>query len=92
MAKLIYKPIGIVVGVLGGLIAGSVFKRIWRTVADEESSPKPTDRDRGWLEVVLSGAVKGAVFGSVKAAIDRAGATGFERVTGSWPGKTESKA
>ncbi|WP_369028058.1 DUF4235 domain-containing protein [Nocardia farcinica] len=29
----------------------------------------------------------GAIFGVVKAAVDRAGATGYQRVTGTWPGK-----
>jgi hypothetical protein len=32
-----------------------------------------------------------AVFGVVKALIDRAGATGFARLTGVWPGKTNTK-
>ena len=30
--------------------------------------------------------VQGAVFGGVKAAVDRAGATGFSHLTGAWPG------
>jgi hypothetical protein len=30
--------------------------------------------------------VQGAVFGGVKAAVDRAGATGFAHLTGAWPG------
>jgi hypothetical protein len=31
--------------------------------------------------------MKGAVFGVVKATINRAGATGYAQVTGTWPGK-----
>src|SRR5262245_13215477 len=92
MTRLIYKPIGFVIGVLGWVIAGAIFKRVWRTVADEDESPRPTDRERSWAEVVLGGVLKGAVFGGVKALVDRAGATGFERVTGTWPGKTGSTA
>jgi hypothetical protein len=35
--------------------------------------------------------MQGAVFGGVKALIDRAGATGFARLTGVWPGETKAK-
>jgi hypothetical protein len=41
--------------------------------------------------VVTAAIIQGAVFGAVKALIDRAGATGFERLTGVWPGKTNTK-
>jgi Protein of unknown function (DUF4235) len=89
MARLLYKPLGLIMGVLGGLIAGTVFKRVWGVVAREDEAPKATDARRGWGEVIAAAAVEGAVFGGVKAFIDRAGATGFERLTGVWPGPTE---
>ena len=89
MAKVIYKPFGLLVSIIAGLIAGAIFKRVWRTVAHEEDAPDPTDADKGWGEVVAAAAAQGAVFGGVKAAMDRAGATGFARVTGAWPGDTE---
>jgi predicted metal-dependent enzyme (double-stranded beta helix superfamily) len=87
--KLLYKPFGVVAGVVAGMMAGAVFKQIWKLVADEEDKPDATDRNRGWTEVVSAAAIQGAVFGGVKAAVDRAGATGFERITGTWPGNTE---
>jgi len=92
MAKLVYKPFGILFGVLGGLVAGAVFKRIWGLAANETASPKATDRDRDWIEIVAAAAIEGAVFGGVKALVDRAGATGYERLTGTWPGKTSTKS
>ena len=33
MAKLIYKPLGIAFGVLGGIVAGAVFKQICLALA-----------------------------------------------------------
>jgi hypothetical protein len=36
--------------------------------------------------VITAAALQGALFGVVKAMFDRAGAKGFERVTGTWPG------
>ena len=89
MARILYKPVGLVVSVLGGVIAGALFKRVWKAVADEDEAPEATDARRGWAEVVAAAAAQGAVFGGVKAAIDRAGATGFAHVTGAWPGDTK---
>lgn len=87
MARILYKPFGLLVSVLGGLLAGAIFKRVWRSVAHEEEAPEATDAGKGWREVVAAAAAQGAVFGGVKAVIDRAGATGFERLTGVWPGE-----
>jgi hypothetical protein len=89
--KLLYKPIGLLVSVLGGLLAGALFKRLWSAVADQSDAPNAKDRDRGWREVIAAAAMQGAVFGGVKALIDRAGATGFAQLTGVWPGKTRTK-
>jgi hypothetical protein len=36
---------------------------------------------------VLAAALEGAVYGAVKAFVDRGGAAGFEKATGQWPGK-----
>lgn len=87
--KTLYQPFGLLFSVLGGVIAGALFKRMWRVVADEDDAPDAKDRDRGWGEIVAAAAVQGAIFGSVKAVMDRAGAKGFERATGTWPGNTE---
>ena len=90
MAKLLYKPFGLLFSVLGGIVAGAIFKRVWGVAADEDEAPEATDKTKGWGEVVVAAAAEGAVFGSVKALIDRAGATGFAHLTGAWPGRTKS--
>jgi uncharacterized protein DUF4235 len=90
MAKLVYRPFGLVFSVLGGILAGAIFKRAWRVVAHESEAPKATEAGKGWIEVVSAAAAQGAVFGAVKALIDRAGATGFARLTGVWPGPSKS--
>jgi Protein of unknown function (DUF4235) len=89
--KLLYKPFGLLASVLGGVLAGALFKRLWGAVADQDEAPTATARDRSWREVIAAAAIQGAVFGGVKALIDRAGATGFERATGVWPGDTVTK-
>jgi hypothetical protein len=86
VAKVLYKPLGIVFGVLGGILAGTVFKQIWKVVAGEEDAPKATEDARGWAEILPAAALQGAIFALVKAAVDRGGAEGFRKLTGVWPG------
>ena len=88
MARLLYRPLGLVVSILGGVLAGTIFKRVWALVAHEHEPPEATDASKGWGEVIAAATVQGAVFGGVRAAIDRAGASGFAYLTGAWPGRT----
>ncbi|MCD0483181.1 DUF4235 domain-containing protein [Streptacidiphilus sp. ASG 303] len=85
-AKVVYKPVGVVVGMAGGALATAVFSRIWGRVGSGDEAPEPLQRDRGWGEVLLAAALQGAVFGLVRAVVERGGAEGWSRVTGSWPG------
>jgi hypothetical protein len=87
MIKLIYKPVGILVSVLGGMLAGVIFKRVWKLAAREDDAPKATDARRGWHEVLVAAALQGAVYGLVKAALDRGAAEGTRKLTGFWPGE-----
>lgn len=86
MLKLLYKPFGLLFSVAGGLVAGAVFGRLWRLVTGEDKAPKATEQRRTWREVLVAAAAQGAVFGLVKAAVDRGGAVGFRKATGEWPG------
>jgi hypothetical protein len=86
MAKLVYRPIGLLFSVLGGILAGALFKQVWKRVSDKEDAPKPKESEYGWRELLPAAMLQGALFGLVKAAVDRSGARAFEKVTGSWPG------
>jgi Protein of unknown function (DUF4235) len=86
VGKVIYKPLGIVFSVIGGLVASTIFKQIWKRVSDEEDSPKALESEYGWKEILPAAAAQGAIFGLVKAAVDRGGAKGFAKLTGIWPG------
>jgi hypothetical protein len=90
VARILYKPIGLIFSILGGIVAGAVFKRVWRAAANEDKAPKATDERRTLGEVVTASAAEGAVFGAVKALIDRAGARGFAWLTGAWPGPSNT--
>ena len=86
MSKLIYKPLGILFGVLGGLLGGVIFKQVWKQISGKDDAPSATESEYGWGEVLPAAALQGAIFALVKAAVDRGGAKGFERLTGVWPG------
>ncbi len=87
MLKMLYKPLGLLISVAGGIAAGAIFTRVWTLTTGQDDAPEATDQHRSWREVLAAAGVQGAVFGVVKAALDRGGAAGFRKVTGIWPGK-----
>ncbi len=85
MVKILYKPLGLLFGALGGVVAGAVFRRLWALLRHEGEAPQATDQERTWREVLTAAALQGAVFALVKATVDRGGALGVRRLTGAWP-------
>jgi NhaP-type Na+/H+ or K+/H+ antiporter len=86
MAKLAYKPVGLLISVAAGIAASAVVRRVWTLLTGQQDAPQATDQDHSWREVLFAAGVQGAVFGLVKAAVDRGGAAGFRKITGTWPG------
>jgi Protein of unknown function (DUF4235) len=87
MIKLFYKPASVLVSVLGGVLAGAIFKRAWKLAAREDDAPKATDARRGWREILPAAALQGAVYALVKAVLSRGTAEGTRKLTGVWPGE-----
>jgi hypothetical protein len=85
-AKIAYRPIGLISGVVAGAVSGVLFKQVWKLVAHEDDAPGAMQSEYTMPEVLLAAAIQGAIFAVTKAAIQRAGARGFTRLTGSWPG------
>lgn len=85
VSKIAYKPVGMLLGVAAGAVAGYVFKEVWRLASGDDDAPDATDEDRGWGEILAAAALQGAIFALVKAAVDRGGATGVRKLTGQWP-------
>jgi hypothetical protein len=68
------------------MVSGMVFKQVWKAVSDEDDAPGALQSEYSTTEVLIAAALQGAIFAVTKAAIDRAGAQGFSKLTGSWPG------
>jgi hypothetical protein len=83
---LIYKPIAIVLGLIGGILGRQAFNQIWQRVDDEEP-PEPTTRDSSLRRVIFAVALQGMVFAVVKALIQRGGARTWNHFLGVWPGE-----
>jgi len=83
--KFIYKPFGIVFGILAGLVSKRIFNFVWSQF-DEEDAPKPTQEQVPMGKVMAAAAMQGVVFKTTRAAVDRYGARGFKYLTGIWPG------
>lgn len=86
VSKVAYKPVGMLLGIGAGIVAGAIFKQVWKIAAGDDDAPDATDEERGWGEILAAAALQGAIFAVVKAAVDRGGAAGVRRVTGRWPG------
>jgi hypothetical protein len=84
--KLLYRPFGIVLGLLAGMLSKKVFNVIWSRIDDEEA-PQATIEETSWPKVLVAAALQGIVFQTVRAAVNRGGASGFRWLTGVWPGK-----
>ncbi len=84
-SKLAYKPVGLLLGLGAGALAGFIFKEVWKVASGDDDAPNATDEDRGWAEILAAAALQGAIFALVKAAVDRGGAASVRKLTGQWP-------
>jgi uncharacterized protein DUF4235 len=85
VGKIAYKPLGLLLGIGAGALAGLVFKEVWKLASGDDDAPNATDEERGWGEIIAAAALQGAIFAVVRALVDRSGATGVRKITGEWP-------
>jgi hypothetical protein len=88
--KILYKPFGIIAGLIGARIAAAIFKAVWERI-DEEEPPKPTTEQASFPKVVSAAVLEAATMAGVGAVVDRAGARAFHHLTGIWPGDKQEE-
>ena len=84
--KVLFAPVGIISGLIAGQIGKKIFDQVWG-VLDDYEPPKPKTRDSSWTKVLLAAAVQGAIFKVTRAVVDRNMRQGFASITGTWPGE-----
>jgi Protein of unknown function (DUF4235) len=84
--KAIYKPIGLIMGLLSALVAQRIFNFVW-TKIDDEDPPKGTTQQAPWAKILGAAALQGIIFKTTRVVVDRYGAVGWSYLTGSWPGE-----
>lgn len=87
-AKILYRPVGLVSSIMGGLVAGALFKQVWKRVGPGENDSAPTalESEYPFKEILIASVIQGAIYAGVKTVIDRQGAETFRKLTGEWPG------
>jgi len=83
--KLLYKPFGIVFGLIAGFLSKRIFNSLWSKVDDREP-PRATTEETTWSKLLGATALQALTFSLTRAAVDRFGAAGFRYLTGVWPG------
>jgi uncharacterized protein DUF4235 len=89
--KILYKPFGLIAGLIAARIAKSLFTAIWAKV-DNTPPPEPTAPSATFPKAVGGKALEAATMAGVGAAADRLGAKVFHHLTGAWPGKDPKPA
>jgi Protein of unknown function (DUF4235) len=86
MNKMMYKAVGLLVGVLGGLLASAIVRKVWELTPGHDEAPEAIDTRRSWSEILTAAALQGAIFAVIRATVERATATSAEKLTGGQPG------
>jgi hypothetical protein len=88
MAKALFIPVSIVLGLIAGSISRKILDQIWG-LFDEEEPPDSKHRDIQWGKLLIAAAIQGAIFRAMKEATDHYTRRAFYRTTGTWPGEKE---
>jgi uncharacterized protein DUF4235 len=86
MSKMKYKAVGLLVGLLGGMLASAIVRKVWELTPGHDEAPEAIDTRRSWAEILTAAALQGAIFAVIRAAIERATAASAEKLAGAQPG------
>ena len=86
MNKMQYKAVGLLVGLLGGMLASAIVRKVWELTPGHDEAPESIDTRRSWAEILTAAALQGAIFAVIRAAVERATAASAEKLAGEQPG------
>jgi len=88
--RFLYKPFGLVAGIVGAKVGQRTFQSIWRQL-DAAAPPEATAGDAPLAKVVAAAALEAATMAAIGAIVDHAAASAFHQLFGAWPGKTQAQ-
>jgi len=91
MIKLLSKAVDLIADMLGGVLAGLIARRAQRIIARRDATPKATDAQQGWGELLLAAGLQGTTFALIKAAVDRGVAEAIRKPLGLWPSNEDQQ-
>ena len=83
---LIYRPLGIILGLIAGQIGKKIFNAAW-TKIDDEDPPSATTQEADWGKLLAAAALQGMIFQTTRVVVNRYGARSWYFLTGAWPGE-----
>lgn len=86
--KLLYKPFGIIAGIIGAKIGQSVFNALWAKL-DGGPPPRPDLEQASLPKIAAANALEAATLAGVGAVADTLSRRWFHYLTGIWPGAKE---
>jgi uncharacterized protein DUF4235 len=84
--RLLYKPFGIIAGLIASQLGRKAFRSIW-TKIEKEPLPRPGTGQGSVTKVVGGRALEAGVMAASAAAVDRLFANAFHYFIGIWPKK-----
>jgi Protein of unknown function (DUF4235) len=91
ISKILFAPFAMIGGLIAGLLGKRIFKTAWSLIEDREP-PKATDGEARWSRVVIALVLQGAIFTASRGIVDRMLRKGFTHLTGYWPGQRREKS
>ena len=89
--KLLYKPFGIIAGIIGTRAGRRAFNVVWRRLSDDPK-PAPGEPYVSMTRVVSAAALEAATLAAVGAIVKVVSARVFHHLVGAWPDKPKGDA
>ena len=83
---LAFRPVGVLTGILAGIVGKKIFELVWRLI-DDEDAPEAKYREITVRKLAVALLIEGAIFGVLRGLADHGARHGFARLTGEWPGQ-----
>lgn len=84
--SLVFKPIGILTGVLAGILGKKIFAVLWGLI-DDQDAPEPKHRQLHLGKLAIALVLQGALFRLIRGLAEHGVRQGFSALTGEWPGE-----